>query len=101
MNLETNPVLYAGLIQIRKRGTAEILEETENGIFLLDTVSSGVKTTVSQCCCYTAVAISALVLMENPLDFLLFPGILIPFLVLHMVIEGRSWKLGNLKQKFQ
>ena len=42
MNLETNPVLYAGLIQIRKRGTTEILEETENGIFLLDTVSSGV-----------------------------------------------------------
>lgn len=42
MNLETNPVLYAGLIQIRKRGTAEILEETENGIFLLDTVSNGV-----------------------------------------------------------
>lgn len=42
MNLETNPVLYAGLIQIRKRGTAEILEETENGIFLLDTVSDGV-----------------------------------------------------------
>lgn len=42
MNLETNPVLYAGLIQIRKRGTSEILEETENGIFLLDTVSSGV-----------------------------------------------------------
>ncbi|MGN0166458.1 MAG: GNAT family N-acetyltransferase [Acetatifactor sp.] len=42
MNLETNPVLYAGLIQILKRGTAEILEETENGIFLLDTVSNGV-----------------------------------------------------------
>ncbi len=42
MNLETNPVLYAGLIQIRKRGTAEILEETENGIFLLDTISNGV-----------------------------------------------------------
>lgn len=42
MNLETNPVLYAGLIQIHKRGTAEILEETENGIFLLDTVSNGV-----------------------------------------------------------
>ena len=42
MNLETNPVLYAGLIQIRKRGTAEILEETENGIFLLVTVSNGV-----------------------------------------------------------
>lgn len=42
MNLETNPVLYAGLIQIRKRGTTEILEETENGIFLLDTVRSGV-----------------------------------------------------------
>ena len=42
MNLETNPVLYAGLIQIRKRSTAEILEETENGIFLLDTVSNGV-----------------------------------------------------------
>ena len=42
MNLETNPVLYAGLIQIHKRGTAEILEETENGIFLLDTISNGV-----------------------------------------------------------
>lgn len=42
MNLETNPVLYAGLIQIHKRGTAEILEETEKGIFLLDTVSNGV-----------------------------------------------------------
>ena len=42
MNLETNPVLYAGLIQILKRGTARILEETENGIFLLDTVSNGV-----------------------------------------------------------
>ena len=42
MNLETNPVLYAGLIQIRKRGTSEILEETENGIFLLDTISNGV-----------------------------------------------------------
>lgn len=42
MNLETNPVLYAGLIQILKRGTAEILEETENGIFLLDSASNGV-----------------------------------------------------------
>lgn len=42
MNLETNPVLYASLIQIRKRGTSEILEETENGIFLLDTISNGV-----------------------------------------------------------
>ena len=42
VNLEANPVLYAGLTQVLKRGTARILEETENGIFLLDTVSSGV-----------------------------------------------------------
>lgn len=41
MNLETNPILYAGLTQVLRRGTAKILEETESGIFLLDTVSNG------------------------------------------------------------
>lgn len=41
MNLETDPVLYAGLLQVLRRGTAEILEETETGIFLRDTVSNG------------------------------------------------------------
>ena len=39
MNLEENRILYAGLTQVIRRGTAEILEETENGIFLKDTVS--------------------------------------------------------------
>ena len=33
-----NPILYAGLFQVIKRGTAKILEETEEGIFLQDTV---------------------------------------------------------------
>lgn len=41
MNLEKNQLLYAGLIQVIRRGTAEILEETEEGIFLKDTVSGG------------------------------------------------------------
>lgn len=41
MNLETNSILYAGLTQVLRRGTAKILEETESGIFLLDTVSNG------------------------------------------------------------
>lgn len=39
--LEKNPLLYAGLIQVIKRGTAEILEENENGIFLKDSISNG------------------------------------------------------------
>lgn len=41
MNLEANPVLYAGLLQVCRRGTAEMLEESETGIFLRDTVSGG------------------------------------------------------------
>ena len=38
MFLDKNPILYAGLFQVIKRGTAKILEETEEGIFLQDTV---------------------------------------------------------------
>lgn len=34
-----NYILYAGLIQSIRRGTAEILEENEQGVFLRDTVS--------------------------------------------------------------
>ena len=41
MNLEKKQLLYAGLIQVIRRGTAEILEETEEGIFLKDSVSGG------------------------------------------------------------
>lgn len=40
MFLNSNYILYAGLIQVIKRGTAEILEENEYGIFLRDTVSN-------------------------------------------------------------
>ena len=38
MFLDKNPILYAGLFQVIKRGTAKILEETEEGIYLQDTV---------------------------------------------------------------
>lgn len=38
--LEKNIILYAGLLQVLRRGTAEILEENESGIFLRDTVSN-------------------------------------------------------------
>ena len=41
MKLEKDPVLYASLLQVIHRGTAQILEETEEGIFLMDTVSNG------------------------------------------------------------
>jgi hypothetical protein len=34
-----NPILYAGLIQCINRGTADILEENEHGVFLRDTIS--------------------------------------------------------------
>jgi hypothetical protein len=36
----SNYKLYAGLIQCINRGTADILEENEKGIFLRDTVSN-------------------------------------------------------------
>lgn len=37
--LNNNPVLYAGLLHVIRRSTAEILEENEEGVFLRDTVS--------------------------------------------------------------
>lgn len=40
MYLNSNPVLYAGLFHVIKRGTAEILEYGEHGVFLRDTVSN-------------------------------------------------------------
>lgn len=39
MYLDSNYIEYAGMIQVIRRGTAEILEENEQGIFLRDTVS--------------------------------------------------------------
>lgn len=38
--LNSNDILYAGLLHVIKRGTGEILEENEHGIFLLDTISN-------------------------------------------------------------
>ena len=40
MFLDSNYVLYAGMIQVIRRGTAEILEESDEGIFLRDAVSN-------------------------------------------------------------
>ena len=37
--LDTDPILYAGLIQVIRRGSAEILAQSAQGIFLRDTVS--------------------------------------------------------------
>ena len=37
--LNKKSILYAGLLQVIRRGTAEILEESEDGVFLRDTVS--------------------------------------------------------------
>ena len=37
--LNKNAILYAGLLQVIHRGTAKILEESEAGVFLRDTVS--------------------------------------------------------------
>ena len=37
--LNKNYILYAGLIQSLNRGTADILEENNQGVFLRDTVS--------------------------------------------------------------
>ena len=37
--LDTDVLLHAGLIQVLKRGTAEILEQAESGIFLRDRIS--------------------------------------------------------------
>jgi GNAT superfamily N-acetyltransferase len=37
--LYCNPIWYAGLLQCIARGTADVLEENEHGIFLRDTVS--------------------------------------------------------------
>ena len=42
MNLESNSILYAGLICVIKRGTAERLEEDDAGILIRDTVSDAV-----------------------------------------------------------
>ena len=41
MDLNQNPLLYAGLQQVIRRGSGIVLEETDTGIFLLDTVSQG------------------------------------------------------------
>lgn len=38
--LSKNLILYAGLLQVIRRGTAEILEESEDGVFLRDVVSN-------------------------------------------------------------
>lgn len=40
MFLDSNQILYAGMIQIIRRGTAEIIEENKHGVFLKDTVSN-------------------------------------------------------------
>jgi GNAT superfamily N-acetyltransferase len=37
--LQENFILHAGIIQVLRRGTAEVLEESPGGIFLRDTVS--------------------------------------------------------------
>lgn len=37
--LNKNSILYAGLLQVIQRETAEILEASEDGVFLRDTVS--------------------------------------------------------------
>ena len=39
MYLDANPYLYAGLIHVLRRGTAILLEESAQGIFLKDSVS--------------------------------------------------------------
>ena len=39
MFLNSDAVLYAGLTEVMRRGTAEIYEYNENGVFLRDTVS--------------------------------------------------------------
>ena len=40
MFLQSAPILYTGLQQITDRGTAQILEESEDGIFLKDKISN-------------------------------------------------------------
>lgn len=37
--LRTDPLLYAGLLQVVRRGTAEVLEQSREGVFLQDRVS--------------------------------------------------------------
>lgn len=37
--LQTDPLLYAGMRQLLRRGTAEVLEQGSRGVFLRDTVS--------------------------------------------------------------